>query len=314
MFKELWNSLFGSPAAPPVPALPPIRETALTFLTHADDMPYVGWDAAEDWITRQSEYENHSLLRRAIASYWLQEFASSAPFSATHWRSGIIEGLAPANTEGTNLRLSTERTLRIIHSTLLKIRGSTPLSPVALLAFPSQDSFITFHANLVPEDTTSMMPGGVYFAGRDGWFPTLILDMKAGDPRSIVAHELTHHALSECHLPMWIEEGLTQMMEERAAGRAPLLLNAEEIARHRLHWRSTGFEDHLSSAGFHSPDGEVSQRSYELAEWTTRLLLTQRPGDFFRFARSCRTLAASDACETHFGVTPEDLLSSIVRV
>lgn len=314
MFKKLWNSLFNSNAAPPAPPLPPIQEAALALLAHADDMPYVGWEAAEDWIVRQSEYEDHALLRRAIASYWLQEFARSAPFPAAHWRSGTIEGLAPANGEGTDLRQSTERTLRIVHSTLMKIRGSAPLPPVALLAFPDRNSFITYYANLRPDGETSMMPGGVYFPSPHQWFPMLLLNMKSGDSRSTVAHELTHHALSECHLPMWIEEGLTQMMEERAAGRAPLLLNAEAIARHRLHWRSAGFEDHLSADGFHSPDGEVSQRSYELAEWTTRLLLERRPDEFFRFARSCRTLSASDACETHFGVTPEELLSSIVRV
>ncbi len=313
MFKKLWNAIFSSHKTPPAPNLPPIRDTALALLAHADAMPYVGWEAAEDWISRQSEYQDHPLLRRAIASYWLEEFARTAPFPATHWRSGTIEGFAPANNKGADLRNSTERILRVIHSTLIKIRGAKPIPPVALLAFPTQDTFITYHANLVPEDTVSMMPGGVYFRAHDGWFPMLLLNMK-GDPRSTIAHELTHHALAECHLPMWIEEGLTQMMEERAAGRPPLLLNAEEIARHRLHWRSAGFEDHLSAQGFHSPDGEVSQRSYELAEWTTRLLLEQRPDDFFRFARSCRTLTATDACETHFGVTPDELLSSIVRM
>jgi hypothetical protein len=116
-----------------------------------------------------------------------------------------------------------------------------------------------------------------------------------------IAHELTHHALKELGLPLCLEEGLTQMMEERITGRTHFRVTHELIQRHRDHWSEVGADRFWSGEAFHSAEDDEQELAYHLSQLIVRSLLSDRPEEFFAFARACREQGPETAALEHLG-------------
>lgn len=99
----------------------------------------------------------------------------------------------------------------------------------------------------------------------------------------ILAHELTHAAVHHLNLPLWIEEGMTQMFECDLASRAVDLDN-KEIASQKKFWRENGLDAFWSGASFYAAD-ESQRYSYQLAEFLIRILLSDYRARWFGFDR-----------------------------
>jgi hypothetical protein len=115
-----------------------------------------------------------------------------------------------------------------------------------------------------------------------------------------VAHELTHHALAQLTLPLWVEEGLTQMMEEFVTRQTDFKVNREMIDRHATHWSDRGLQGFWTGASFFSAEEGDQELSYHLAELLARRLLADWPKQFLAFLRQCEEVdcgaAASRRC------------------
>jgi hypothetical protein len=126
----------------------------------------------------------------------------------------------------------------------------------------------------------------------------------------IIAHELTHHALYNLALPLWAEEGLTQMMEERVAGQGGFALDQEMLARHRKRWLSGGVDRFLSGESFRSPLGDEQELAYNLSQLIVRRMLADHPERFFAFLRACRDVDPEEAAKSHLGMECAALVTS----
>jgi hypothetical protein len=104
-----------------------------------------------------------------------------------------------------------------------------------------------------------------------------------------LAHEMTHAVLSHLQMPIWLEEGLTQVFEHDL-GNKPFHLEPEEVGKQKQFWRQEGLDQFWSGTGFSSP-GDVQKYSYQLAEILMRLLLMDHQPRWFGFDQSpTRTL------------------------
>jgi hypothetical protein len=137
--------------------------------------------------------------------------------------------------------------------------------------------------------------------------------LRESDFASVVAHELTHHALAGCGLPIWIEEGLTQMFEERVTGYTHFTVNIELVGRHRARWDAETLATFLDGRAFASPIDDTQELAYHLAQWVVRSELTRRPARFFEFARACRDMDAESAAQQTFSVSCEDLVQQVME-
>jgi hypothetical protein len=129
--------------------------------------------------------------------------------------------------------------------------------------------------------------------------------------KSILAHELTHVALHRLTMPLWLEEGLAQMVEHELTGRSLLLLDGEMARRHKSFWKRNGLEAFWSGDGFSRPD-EAQELSYQLAEILVRLLIEDaRPGWFGRGRERQQRLLAflqhANACDAGEAACQEHL-------
>lgn len=309
------------------PSLP--REQIAPFLLEEEGLPHVDWGMAEVWIERKSggDLTVSQSLRRAVAAAWLDELRDAMPTDSRRWRRASVEGLAPL--EG-NVGLRTangaDRSIEIIAKALREIRGdptTCPIPPIAVVVLATAEEYYSFISHFYGEEGEYATSGGIYVRSSADTFPILAINGQTTEHlEATIAHELTHHALhpdiadagiSE-GLPLWAEEGLTQLMEERVTGVANFRFNRALLARHRELWEGIGFGGFADGSTFHSPEGERQELSYNLAHALTNSLLTTRPKAFFAFARACRNEGANaeNAASEHLGGSVEELARALV--
>lgn len=301
----------GAPAD--LPSVP--RADAAHLWHRPDGLPRIDWDLANRWIEHRTDaVRGASDWRRAVMAACMDELRDSLPSDHRRWRSRHVEGLAPLQgTTGPAMAAIAERAFTSLHKDLRPIRGERPIPPVAVIAIEPKESYIDFTSSYFPDDGAFATSGGLYINDGDETF-AIIAVSAAGrwGCEATVVHELTHHALYGARLPLWAEEGLTQMMEERIAGVSNFRLDAEMVSRHRELWDDRDIETFLDGSAFLCPDGEVQELAYHLAQWVVRGELSRRPAAFFRFASECRDGPSEDACVRHLGASPRRLVLEVI--
>ncbi|MEM9066627.1 MAG: hypothetical protein AAGB51_14205 [Planctomycetota bacterium] len=297
------------------PELPPIDPTVVSFLfTEHHGLPQVDWGMADAWISNQ--LDEPSVLRRAIASHWLDKIAHSAPGPMGRWRTHDVEGLAPDRAASIERVGSIcTKSLRVVSRALTRITSTDQIEPIAVVALPSNESYYDFLAYFSEGDDHEAASGGVYLSPSGPEYPCLAL--KGGLDFAFeegAAHELTHHLLRACGLPLWAEEGLTQMMEERVTSIPGLTFTSKRRGEHAELWSEYPLASWAEGDAFFSPEGEVQTFSYELSEALTRSLLAGRPNDFFAFAKACRETDPDLAARKYLGASAEELAADLLGI
>ncbi len=301
--------LFASPrAAVEFPVIP--REEIGHLIVMEEGMPQVDWGMAAAWMVhREPDVRKREDLKRAVVGAWLDEVRDAVKTDSRRWRRGIVEGVAPL--EGSSaVRLAewAEKSIREVTRSLVQIRGDATMEPIAVVGMGTRDEYYAFVSHFYPEGGSFATSGGMYIRSDGDSFPMLAINAQSKHGlESTVAHELTHHALHGCGLPLWAEEGLTQMMEERVTGLTDFVFNHEMRERQRGLWLRDGFGALVDGSGFHCPDDDVQELSYHMAQVLVRSLLSTRSGEFFAFARGCATTGADLASKEYLGETVEEI-------
>ena len=299
-------------------ALPEIHDEVLRrAIDTVDGVPQVDCFFVDEWAhSTEPDPDRRRDLVRAVVAAWLDQLATviSAPMS--RWRTGEVEGLAPAEHHNSVRRLQrwSGGSLATIRKAMEPIRGGGPLPPLGVVALPTLDSYYDVLSGFYPGEGDFPTSGGVYLNGdTDVVFPMLIINAtQSWSLEVVLAHELTHHVLADCGLPAWVEEGLAQMMEQRVTGFNSFAVNHEDMMRHREFWSEVGLHSFVSGDAFHEAEGEFQERSYHLAQLVTRSLLETKVAAFFAFARACSTLPADDAAERHLGADLQTVIENLL--
>lgn len=286
------------------------REEIAGFLSVEHGLPQMDWGAVDLWLSRKEPDEQRRAgLRRAAAAAWLDEVRDSLSEDHRRWRHASVEGLGPMESDrAVRIARGTDGAVALISKALSKMRGPTPIPPFAVVALGSSDAYYSFISHFCPEEGEWGTSGGVYINDGPESFPVIALptNLKWALEQTI-AHELTHHALHGMGLPLWIEEGITQMMEERVTGVTNFKLDREMIQRHQDRWLDGRLELYLSGDAFGSAEEDTQELAYHLSQLVVRGLLAKDASCFFAFARACRS-GAAEAMEHHLGANAEELV------
>lgn len=244
----------------------------------------------------------------------LDELRDSLRHDHRRWRSANVEGLAPLDgLAGPAAAAAAERAFAGLKADLRPIRGTGPIPRIAIVLIEPVESYVDFTASYFPDEGAFATSGGLYLNEGTEAFPLIAV---ASSTRhavpAVVVHELTHHALHGCGLPLWAEEGLTQMMEERHAGHVAFGLDRERIARQREHWGERGLGAFLDGSAFLSPTGDTQELAYALSQWVVRSELDRRPDRFFAFLAGCRGPGAESAALAALGVPMEKIVEEVL--
>ncbi len=287
------------------------------LLTRREGQVVVDWEMAEAWVnTNYADAADHPHVLRAIAAAWLDALQRESRADLHRWRHAVVEGLAPID-DGISRRVAAagDKSALIVGEAMSKITGARSVEPVCIIASATTEDYYTFIAPYYPSEGEFATSGGVYINQRGPGLAFLALPVQ-GQRRNIeqvIAHEMTHHALYRLRLPLWVEEGLTQMMEERVTGSAPVALTPQLIERHRAHWDP----DHLAAfwrgESFHSAAGEAQELSYSLADAIVRTQLSDRSTLFLRFIRAAAGDSTGEtAAQQVLGKSLESLAGKLV--
>jgi tetratricopeptide (TPR) repeat protein len=116
-----------------------------------------------------------------------------------------------------------------------------------------------------------------------------------------VIHELVHACLAHLCLPQWLEEGVTQLAEQRLHSWQRPGLEAEEASAMRQYWREQGLQEFWWGSGFLLPD-DGQRYSYLLSQVLLHLLLADYRTAFLPFFHQARTEDAGEAAaREHLG-------------
>ena len=125
---------------------------------------------------------------------------------------------------------------------------------------------------------------------------------------STIAHELSHCLLRHLDLPLWLNEGVTQLAEQEVAGGVRLGMTKELATKHRRWWNCDTIQEFWNGAAFSAPD-DRQELSYSLAETLTSRLMQQFPDSCTEFVK---TATATDAGESALWNTCRTSLSQRV--
>ncbi|MCA9082058.1 MAG: hypothetical protein KDA58_15960, partial [Planctomycetaceae bacterium] len=132
------------------------------------------------------------------------------------------------------------------------------------------------------------------------------------DWEHVLAHEFAHMALAGLPLPLWLEEGVVQVITN---GLVPRAEDSRERLRRltetRQYWRDGPLPDFWSGDAF--SDVESQEHAYRLSEVLATTLLNDHPREFKRFfaTASYEDHGESAAAET-FGKSLNQLAAMFV--
>lgn len=159
-----------------------------------------------------------------------------------------------------------------------------------LFIFHNEDVYYHYLGCYYPDEGEFSFSAGMFIEEGIGHFATVAENLVRIEP--IIAHELTHSAVSHLNLPRWLNEGLAVNTEELVIGGRRHLDGSASQARqkHADYWGEKEIQEFWSGKAFFRPD-EGSTLAYELA----RVIVEQMNRDWAAFTRFVMHADEADA-------------------
>ncbi len=202
--------------------------------------------------------------------------------------------LLSAQTDSCNramLRIAEESIATICKIVGLINYGKPVYGKHVILVFNEEDDYYSY-ISYFHRDGEHSRSGGIFISG--GYYHIAFPYVDIAGVRRVLAHELTHNYLCYLHLPIWLNEGLSQRVESElirimrqggwgGGSRAPVL-NADLAEEHHAYWNEQNIQEFWAGTSFYGP-GEVNKLSYSLGEILVELI-SQNWGDFLDFVKN----------------------------
>ena len=137
-----------------------------------------------------------------------------------------------------------------------------------LLVFSDDDDYYPYISHFYPDGTHNLSLGVFITAGGYGHIAMPFTFVFAAE--AIVTHELVHNALFHLRVPLWLNEGLAQRIEQSLGNRS-FKLDPDLVDRHREFWDAEKIQGFWAGTSFDKP-GDSTQLSYSLGEILVELL------------------------------------------
>jgi hypothetical protein len=158
-----------------------------------------------------------------------------------------------------------------------------------LLVLDDDESYYRYVSTYYPKDGEFALSGGMFINAGCPHFVAKRADLVTVEP--VIAHEMTHMAVSHLKLPTWLDEGIAVNVERRLTSTPPLLYTPQELHdKHLNFWDDDTIQEFWSGQSFHRGD-DGNMLSYELA----RILVDNMGHDWPSFAKFVSAANRGDA-------------------
>jgi hypothetical protein len=252
-------------------------------LDHAgavDGIPLLDWKALDAWealaVDEDKRREAKNLGRRA----WLLHLRDSIGPHFNLYESNeafVLSSLEPHLVVATAQYVATTR--RRIRHVLQDLARFPSNEKAILLVLDDDDSYYHYVSTYHPQDGDFALSGGMFIDFGCPHFVAKRLDLTMVEP--VIAHEMTHMAVSYLALPKWLDEGIAVNVERRLTGEPPMLYTPQELhEKHLRFWDDYTIQEFWTGQSFQR-GGDGNLLSYELA----RILVAHMGRDWASFAK-----------------------------
>lgn len=256
-------------------------------LSLANGVPLVDWEAARLASgTTSAEAEALACIRRA----WLLHLrdALGPHFRVTESQDAVVlASLDSMTVPALSRYVSTTR--KRVARVLDGVAHFEPGQKSVVVVFDDEDSYYHYVSTYYPAEGEFAFSGGMFIGGDCPHFVVKRGDLHAVEP--VIAHELTHSALTHLKLPLWIDEGLAVNTEHRLTGVPRTVYTAQQLhGKHVAFWDAARIQEFWSGRSFQRTD-DGNLLSYELA----RILVQEMSREWSRFASFVQEASREDA-------------------
>jgi len=232
------------------------------------DLPRPQWQLVHDRVASIAEDERRREVWSAAAGAWLRGLAYTlgAPY-VVHESTNFLMMSAYATTDAASVLRHCEACRQALDRLLPDIAAFQSPGKLAVVHLAHSETYYTYISCFYGEGEFGSSSG---MHIRDG-YPHVVLH-GSRDLLLTLAHELMHAAIAHRNLPLWIEEGLTQLFECDAGGREAILVTPEIANKQKTFWRRESLAGFWRGESFTRAD-EGQELSYQLAEILLRLLV-----------------------------------------
>ena len=233
------------------------------------------WSVIGDWVDENIPREQLNEGWTQLARQWLEMLRETLGDSYVITESQEFALLARNDSRMNNRMLaSCEHARRTILQTLPDVARDEGYGKHVVLAFADIESYYDYISDFYPEEGEFALSGGVFLDRGYGHFAICLA--YGDDHERVIAHELNHNLLRHLPLPLWLNEGVTQVMEELIVGSSYFSTDHHMVRRHRAYWNREMIDAFWSGDSFFSPD-EGQELSYHLAQVLIRNLMSDYP-------------------------------------
>lgn len=256
-------------------------------------LPRPNWDVIHTWGEDHVAVPDQPTAWVEIAEDWLSILNKALGNAYRVHRSEHILLFASVNDEQAEMLLRyAESGIASITDALGDLACEKWLGPLVILFFADNDTYGNFTSPTDPE-MELIRSAGMCF--RNGYVHIAVRPAPPDSLGRTILHELTHACLSHLSLPLWLEEGITQLAEEAAFFQwGHFTLNSESTAENRAYWREHGLSQFWWADGFSLFD-EGQGYSYQLAQILFRLIMADHRRHLPDFVRHAHADDAGDS-------------------
>ena len=272
--------------------------------------PRPDWRAVADWIATHEDEPNHHSTYTDLGREWLVRLRSALGDGYGVFESENFIFLGHAEREKASRwgRLA-EMALQELLEGMPGIAIPNRRGKLPVLCLYGVETYYDYVSYFYPDGEYGGSAGVYVLEGH----PHIVL--KQTDAywfESVIVHEITHACLEGRDLPVWVEEGVTQLVEEAVVPVRGFQLNRETFKRHRQYWTDNGLRCFWYGESFQRPD-DGQELSYHLAEVLTRNLLSRGREAFLRFIQQADPMDCGDeAAHDVYGFGVADLATQFL--
>jgi hypothetical protein len=301
---------------PPAPemlriaGLPPFE--VHDHLSASADLPRMDWQALDEWAGQATNPETTTEAIEQGRRTWLLHLRDAiGPHMHLHEGPDVLI-LSPLEQSVVQAMAGyVTKTRQRIARVLDGVARFNPGEKSVLLVLESQELYYHYVGQFYPDGGEFAFSGGMFIHNGCPHFVVVQADLSSIEP--VIAHELTHSALSYLRLPTWLDEGLAVNTEHRIAGAGRSAQSPQAMhQRHQAFWNAERMQEFWSGDSFHRTD-DGNALSYDLARIAVAQLARDWPA-FSRFATSAsRSDAGAEAAASALGIDLGSYIGALVQ-
>jgi hypothetical protein len=250
------------------------------------------WAVVSDWVAANVSDDRFDETWTALARDWLGQLRKSLPNHYTVTESDEFLLLTKDDTRlSRRLLQSCEHARCTILRTLVDVARDEGYGKHVVIAFADVEDYYDYITDFYPDEGEFGLSGGMFLDVGYGHF---VICLAYGDQyERTIAHELNHNLLRHLPLPLWLNEGVTQVIEDLVVDSSYFYVDQNMVRRHRAYWNEETIQAFWSGGSFFLPD-EGTELSYHLAQVLFRNLMSDYPKQIVRFLNTANHEDAGD--------------------